>query len=168
MRTRGFTLIELLVVMAILSILTALTFPAMRHIRQQASTTRCRSNLRSIGAALVIYLNHSENLLPTVATLPSLGLDDRPRIVDVLAPHLDSTEVFQCPDDSKGYYRTEGSSYQFNTHLNGQKLNATRLARRLGESRTWVMFDYEPFHGEPGEPGAANYLFADGRVSDLR
>jgi prepilin-type processing-associated H-X9-DG protein len=29
------------------------------------------------------------------------------------------------------------------------------------------MNDYEPFHGPPGTPGAANYLFADGHVGDL-
>jgi prepilin-type processing-associated H-X9-DG protein len=29
------------------------------------------------------------------------------------------------------------------------------------------MYDYEPFHGQAGESGSTNYLFADLHVGDL-
>ncbi|MFW6157731.1 MAG: type II secretion system protein [Planctomycetota bacterium] len=167
MRRAGFTLVELLVVMAVIAVLASLMFPALQHVRAQANATRCRSNLKSIGTALSLYLNRNDYVLPVVAAMPSLRLNNHPRIVNVLAPHCEDPAVFRCPADTKGYRRTEGSSYQFNTHLNGRKLGASFLARRLGESSLFLMFDYEPFHGEPGEPGAANYLFADGHVGDL-
>lgn len=63
---RGFTLTELLVVIAIIAVLASLAFMATRKIRDSASAAVDASDLRTIGASVMLYASDN-NILPTTS-----------------------------------------------------------------------------------------------------
>ena len=60
MKHPGFTLIELLVVIAIIALLMSILVPSLHVVRQHAKVILCRSNLKQLSLALVIYENDNE------------------------------------------------------------------------------------------------------------
>ena len=64
-RLKAFTLVELLVVIGIIALLIAILLPALNKARQQANSTYCLANLRSMGQAWAIYLNENYGCLPS-------------------------------------------------------------------------------------------------------
>ena len=163
-----FTLIELLVVIAIIALLAAITLPVLSKARRKANATACVSNLHGLGQAMLMYLGDSKDIMPMAAQMPSLALNELPPIADVLEPYLDTRKALSCPaDPDQVWFQREGSSYEYNSGLGGRKVEDNFLTHHFGISKTFVMFDYESFHGISGTKGARNYLFADGHVGDL-
>ena len=171
---KGFTLIELLVVIAIIGILITISLPSLNKAKILARRTACAGNLRSVGIGFRMYLNNSDDVMPYAAQMPSLELNDYPRIVDVLARWAEEPTAFQCPadiesrpDTGQTYFESEGSSFEYHTMHSGRKVGEGFLTRRLGPAKVPIMNDYETFHGKPGTYGSTNYLFADCHIGDL-
>lgn len=59
----GFTLIELLVVIAIIALLLAILMPSLQKVKEMARETVCRSHLRSVGVAVLIYLQDNDYVM---------------------------------------------------------------------------------------------------------
>ena len=154
----GFTLVELLTVIAILGILAAILVPATRLARESARAAACLSNLRQIGFALQLYLQEHDDRFPELATGPTE--DDpaqRPSLDETLRPYTGDENLFACPEDDR-HFPAHGSSYYWNSLLNGQPLGGANLLGLVSDpTRIPTVFDAGSFHRS-----GAQFLFLDG------
>lgn len=63
-RRKAFTLVELLVVIGIIALLISILLPALNRAREQAKQLACLSNVRQIGAAMLMHAQEHHNHFP--------------------------------------------------------------------------------------------------------
>jgi len=197
-KSSGFTLMELLVVIAIIAILAALLLPALTRAKIQARNSVCANNLRQLGMAARLYSMDNGNRLPSAEILPTDPINPArplPRICDVLASYAgrasgantNGMTVFKCPSDKTSLFTTEGSSYEWNAGLNGQRIDetgTTNVTATIADDHTgqvvfstnWalmsppvttpLLLDYEDFHPRPPKSGK-NVVYMDNHVAPL-
>lgn len=118
-RGRGFTLIELLVVVAIIAVLAAVLFPVLTAAKESARTSRCASNLRQIGSAVLLYLDGNNGKFPPDSH------NDNIHLLVKLERYSGSRLVFRCPSDRSrnferplpGFRSIRVSSYGSNFYM---------------------------------------------------
>jgi prepilin-type N-terminal cleavage/methylation domain-containing protein/prepilin-type processing-associated H-X9-DG protein len=75
-------------------------------------------------------------------------------------------------DPFASYFQNEGTSYEYPSFRLEGKTRQQVLERRNGETRGshefWIVYDFECFHGSPGDDGSRNFLYLDGHVDGLR
>lgn len=175
----AFTLIELLVVLAVISVLAGLLLPAVSRATESGRATACLGHLRQIGLALQMYVDDHGNRLPVMrdrqfeAALAALtnaapATNAVASIDQVLFPYLRAPRVFRCPSDRRGFFEVTGSSYSWNSLLNGQDAFHLRVfTLDFDPHQIPVVFDKEAFHAARGPGRGVNYLYADGHIKNL-
>jgi prepilin-type N-terminal cleavage/methylation domain-containing protein/prepilin-type processing-associated H-X9-DG protein len=124
-RQNAFTLIELLVVIAIIAILAAILFPVFAQAREKARQSSCLSNVKQIGAAVMMYTQDYDETLPATGwqgpcTDPvSLAAGDAYfsglfSFPIASAPYIKNWDIFKCPSDSEagGFNKQNSVCYE--------------------------------------------------------
>jgi prepilin-type processing-associated H-X9-DG protein len=161
--------------MSVIGLLAGLLLPAVSRAKEAGRSTACLNNLRQVGLALQMYVQDYQNRMPfmrdrapgtnapstnSLASLPSPDL--------VLANLLGSGKVLRCPSDREQLFEQTGSSYGWNSLLNGQDAEHLRIFTvDFDPHQIPVMFDKENFHRARGEKKGVNYLYADGHIKNL-
>jgi prepilin-type N-terminal cleavage/methylation domain-containing protein len=157
-----FTLVELLVVIGIISLLSALAFPVLSRVRKNAKKNSCLNNLHQIGIAINSYVNNYDGHLPICVRVPD-DPTDQFSLTKILPL---KGKVYECPADVKKDYDGKtfgvryGTSYEWNTLLNGKFIDRSKILMGPIEINTPLLGDADSFHGKLGK----NYLYPDGKV----
>jgi len=172
-RGEAFTLIELLVVIAIIAVLMAIIIPAMRKARESAKETICRSNLRGVGFAVLMYLNDNEQRLADPGNANGfLWYDAQERLRKtndasaywgvVYADDLKDSKLFGCPS----LRRIPELIYDVDPEAIQEAafgLNGFSRGKKTGEIRAHAEYVVCHDHVEPRfEQGSADMFFNDG------
>ena len=118
MKRRAFTLIELLVVIAIIAILMAILMPALNAVKEQARSISCRSNVRQLTIAWIMYKDENDGKLvnantpgpggtATWVTMPpgmgNASVEEKKEYIKqgLLWPFIKKVEAYHCPSDKR-------------------------------------------------------------------
>jgi prepilin-type N-terminal cleavage/methylation domain-containing protein len=143
----GFTLVELLVVIAIIAILMGLLLPAVQAVRESARSSKCASNLRQVGLAVMAYADVHQGKFPRTDHDKNAHGESKSWLFTV-APFLESCDAIRiCPSDPRASERLAAgcTSYLINSYVSMNVPGAvTRYRQVSATSRTLVAFEASP------------------------
>ncbi len=108
---RAFTLVELLVIITTLAVLIAMLLPALTQARESAWSVICKSNLKQMVMAAILYTTDNEQSLP-----PSVDTKGK-SWAGYLLPWLENENVYECGSNLGGY--TGNNMYEANGYFLG-------------------------------------------------
>jgi prepilin-type N-terminal cleavage/methylation domain-containing protein/prepilin-type processing-associated H-X9-DG protein len=96
MKRRAFTLIELLVVIAIIAILAAILFPVFAKAREAARGATCKSNLKQILTASLMYSQDYDEVY--VTSWPGYNVNGTAVYwMGLILPYTKNVGIYRCP-----------------------------------------------------------------------
>jgi prepilin-type N-terminal cleavage/methylation domain-containing protein/prepilin-type processing-associated H-X9-DG protein len=133
-KNAAFTLIEVLFVIAIIAVLAAFLFPALRMARERPRTAVCASNLHQLYAGFSLYASDHDGYLPPYQNKIGTALaqdetakafapipENGHRLMEAMQPYVKSGTLWFCPNDTfagtdsdVGGIKHQYASYQTN------------------------------------------------------
>ena len=142
--------------------------PAFAKAKENGRGVACMSNLRQLGVAIQLYLQDNNNRLPVMRDNSLTTSNDLPSPDQVLSNNVGNVRVMQCPSDRKQLFEQTGSSYAWNSLLNGQDGDHLKLlGMEYAPNQIPLMFDKEGFHAARGKGREVNFLYGDDHVKNL-
>lgn len=93
-KRKGFTLIELLVVISIIAMLLAILMPALGKVKEKARDIICRTNIKSMQLATLLYTQEFDGKMPNYSISQGLW-------VNKISPFIgDMDDARYCPSTS--------------------------------------------------------------------
>ena len=174
---RAFTLIELLVVIAIIALLMGILLPVLGRVRKQARMVYCKTNLRNINMAFLMYAEDNDG---KTHSSPNQGIwysyrssvsgvvkstdlidQDNPNAYWGVAyfPYCKKVDTYICPssrymDDLGDYDNSElywDGTYGLNGFLSGRKKNRKVLLTKRPSERIIALDHLEHFLDNNGD-----------------
>jgi prepilin-type processing-associated H-X9-DG protein len=159
--------------------------PAVQYARESARSTQCKNNLRQIGLALDQFVDKqgARGKFPDAANLTVSVPPNpvKPNLRTVLGNLTENNgELFHCPSDRipqeqqtlvngnycETYFDQEGMSYEYQVFRAANKTRE-QIRKENSSTRTWIVNDFDAFHGSAGDNGSRNFLYLDGHVDAL-
>jgi prepilin-type processing-associated H-X9-DG protein len=160
---RGWTVTEMLVAAVVVALLAGVSVPLWGQMSARAKAAACRGNLLQIGTALAAYLNDHDLEYPAVNPGRRPDGGDGATLPAALGAYLEDDGVFRCPADGDGVWERTGTSYYWNSVLNGQRAGELSFFGVVkNAAKIPVVVDKEEFHRSVGD--GVNVLYADGHV----
>ena len=161
---RGMTLMEILIVISLIILLLSISSSSYSRLKNQARAVQCTSKLREIGVGINLYLADNGLYFPTLAAgRDSKDDQEAPVLETELLDYVSNEHIFECPADHEGLFEKTGSSYFWNTLVNGQRMgNMNLLGIIKQEAGIPLVSDKENFHKHIGNE--VNILYADGHI----
>jgi prepilin-type processing-associated H-X9-DG protein len=148
-RTNAFTLIEMLAATAITVTLVALLIPTVSKVRNQADSTKCLSNLRTLGVAINLHAADNDDRLPGPAGTGlgrAVANNQTVQLIYHLQPYLGLptptatpvyAEILHCPALRRGILGTQTNWYDVTAYA-GYSNNDLPTDKRYLTDRTVI------------------------------
>ena len=195
-RILAFTLVELLVVISIIAILMGILLPSLNKAKERARETTCRSNLRSIGTGLNVFLIDNDYRTANCRMLNGFLWNTDPNTTTTgggwgggwgggygnatnslywgtaYKDYIDKSKVFGCPSFTKTaelIYSTDPDAIREAAFA----LNNNASNKKVSDIRNPSQFIFATDHAEPKvEQGSQDMFHNDGpgtmNVTDYR
>ena len=177
----GMTLIEVLVVVAVIGVLVALIYPALKAGVGSANRVKCLGNLRQIGVAAELYTQEHNNRFPDINAWAmelcpyfsfKISIENLPTHTKTIfwCPSANPAQVDPSPNGTLTY--GIGMGYAGMNRIaqlsnNGQPVVLSKLAAFFDASGKNV-WDTTPERVSVRHGACYNVLFADGHAESLQ
>lgn len=181
MRKKGLSLVSILIIVVIIAVVGAVSYPIYLKSKEKMKETKCLSNLRELGNAMLAYTTDNNNAYPCASPTVFAKMEgdafcghfpmvegirekvQKQSIRLALMPYIKNEEIFVCPMDpdvSLTYEQGKRFTSYHYRYFVGARLTDGEQKEPLTKStlpfpaRTYAFNDFLPYHKGKRIPGS--------------